>query len=77
MLQQFRRSLVVESDLYRVINIVNILIHQYLKVMVVLKSVFFCNHLSLLFLTGMICIVVGFDGIEDVILQPNLVLCFS
>lgn len=45
--------------------------------MVVLKGVFFCSHLSLFFLTGMMCIVVGFDSIEDVILQPNLVLCFS
>lgn len=49
MLQQFRRTLIVENELYRGINIVNILIHQYLKVMVILKSVFFCNHLSLFF----------------------------
>lgn len=44
--------------------------------MVVRKSIFFCNHLSLVFLTGMICIVVVFDSLEDVMLQPNLVLCF-
>lgn len=76
MLQQFTRTLIVENELYRGISIVNILIHQYLKVMVVLKSVFFCNHLSLFFLTGMICIVVVFDSIEDVMLQPNLPLFF-
>lgn len=77
MLQQFRRTLIVENELYRGINIVNILIHQYLNVMVILKSVFFCNHLSLFFLTGTICIVVVFDSIEDVMFQPNLLLCFS
>lgn len=77
MLQQFRRTLIVEKELCRGINTVNILIHQYLKVMVALKTVFFCNHLSLFFLTGMICIVVVFDSIEDTVFQPNLPLCFS
>lgn len=77
MLQQFRRALIVGNELCRRINIVNILIHQYVKVKVVLKSAFFYNHLSLFFLAGMIHIVMVFDSIDAVMLEPNLLLCFS
>lgn len=68
MLRQFRRALIVGNELCRGINIVNILIRQYVKVKVVLKSVFFYNHLSLFFLTGMIHIVVVVDSIDIVML---------
>lgn len=77
MLQQFRRALIVGNELCRGINIVNILIHQYMKVKLVLKSVFFDNHLSVFFLTGMIHIVVVDDSVDIVMLETNLLLCFS
>lgn len=77
MLQQFRRALIVGNELCRGINAVNILICQYMKVKVVLKSVFFYNHLSLFFLTGMIHMVVVFDSIDVVMLEPNLLWYFS
>lgn len=77
MLWQFRGALIVGNELCRGINIVNILIRQYVKVKVVLKSVFFYNHLSLFFLKAMVHIVVVFDSIDVVMLKPNLLLCFS
>lgn len=76
MLQQFKRALIVGNELCRGINIVNILIHQYMKVKVSLKNVFFYYHLALFFLTGMMHVVVVFDSIDVVMLEPNLLLCF-